>query len=374
MTKRILIFSTAYFPLVGGAEIAVKEITKRMPDCEFVLITAKIKKELPALEKIDQVTVYRIGTGNFFDKIRLIFQGVKKAEALGKFDVVWSIMASYGGFAGKRYKNKHPQTTFVLSLQEGDNRWHIYSRVWWCWLSFKQIFKRADKIQAISNHLGKWAKKMGATAEIKIIPNGVDGNLFKKPDNFSANVKEQNKNYLGLKNEDKIIFTASRLTAKNGLADLIASLVFLPDNYKLLIAGSGELLKKLTEIVKDLKLNKRVIFLGAVPHEDLPGLLWLSDVFCRPSLSEGLGNSFLEAMTAGVPIIGTKVGGIPDFLLDGETGLFGEKKNPRDLADKIQKIINDLELRNKIIVNARNLIDKKYTWEIVTKQLKELFF
>ena len=63
MTKRILIFATTYFPLVGGAEIAMKEITDRLPNWEFHLVCAKLKRELPSREKIGNVHVYRVGVG-----------------------------------------------------------------------------------------------------------------------------------------------------------------------------------------------------------------------------------------------------------------------------------------------------------------------
>ena len=70
--KKVLIFSTAYLPLIGGAEIAVKEITKRLPDWQFDLITAKIKPGLSKFEKIGNINVYRIGFGlGFFDKYYL---------------------------------------------------------------------------------------------------------------------------------------------------------------------------------------------------------------------------------------------------------------------------------------------------------------
>ena len=70
MKPRILIFSTAYFPLVGGAEVAVKEITDRLSELEFVMLTAKLKPELPNIEKIGNVEVHRIGKGNHLDKFR----------------------------------------------------------------------------------------------------------------------------------------------------------------------------------------------------------------------------------------------------------------------------------------------------------------
>ena len=89
--------------------------------------------------------------------------------------------------------------------------------------------------------------------------------------------------------------------------------------------------ERLKQKTKDLGLAGRIHFVGNVDHNKLPEYLWASDVFCRPSLSEGLGNVFLEAMAAGVPIVGTPVGGIPDFLTEGKTGLFCEVGNTKNI-------------------------------------------
>src|SRR3989344_5242427 len=304
MNKRILIFSTAYFPLVGGAEAAVKELTARLSDFTFVMITAKLKSNLPNYEKIGNVEVYRIGTGSRWDKFRLIWEGHKKAKELGKFDRVWSIMASYAGFAALRYKKRNKQVPFLLTLQEGDSKWDIYKHVWWCWPYFKQIFKKADRIQAISNYLANWAEKLGAKRSIEVVPNGVNFNTFQ-----SSNSEARS---------GKIVVTTSRLVTKNGLSDLIKAMNYLDTTVKLRIIGSGSLEDSLKK--EAALFGERVQFLGEKSHQEISRELRDSDVFCRPSLSEGLGNSFLEAMYAGVPIVGTNVGGIPDFLVDGETG------------------------------------------------------
>ena len=146
---RILIFSTAYLPLLGGAELAVKEITDRLPEWEFVMVTARLRVDLPAEERIGNILVHRVGKGSRFDVYRLLWQGPRLAERLGSVQAIWAIMASYAGFAALRFKKKHPTVPFLLTLQEGDSRWHIYWHVWWCWWYFKQIFRRADHIQAI---------------------------------------------------------------------------------------------------------------------------------------------------------------------------------------------------------------------------------
>lgn len=374
MKKRILIFSTAYLPLVGGAEVAVKEITDRLSDFEFVMITARLDDKLLIYEKIGNVEVYRLGDGNNWDKYRLILDGWKKAHELGKFDVVWSIMASYAGFAALRFKKRNLSVPFLLTLQEGDSRFDIYKHVWWCWPYFKQIFSHADKIQAISNYLARWAKDMGAKCSIEVIPNGVDVKKFLISNYQISGGINNVRNELGLSADDKIIITVSRFVKKNGIGDLIEAMRYLNIDNHLIIIGSGELEDDLKLLVKQNGLEDRIHFLGGKNHKELPEYLWSSDVFCRPSLSEGLGNVFLEAMAAGVPVVGTKVGGIPDFLVNGETGLFCEAKKPEDIAKKIKIILDDQELREKLVNNARKLVEEKYSWKLISEKMKNIFY
>ncbi len=375
MPKRILIFSTAYFPLVGGAEVAVKEITNRLPEFEFVMLTAKIKPELQSVEKIGNVEVHRIGKGNHWDKFRLIWSGWKEAKKLGKFNAVWSIMASYSGFAALRFKKRNPSVPFLLTLQEGDSRYQIYKHVWWCWLYFKQIFKRANHVQAISTYLAKWARSLGATCPVEVVPNGVE------IERFNSSVIARKPAMGGLTRQshyfqcdcNKRIITVSRLVKKNGLEDLISALQFLPDTTHVVIAGEGELKPALTALTEKLQLTNRVHFLGTIENNQLPQYLWASDVFCRPSLSEGLGIAFLEAMAAGVPVVATNVGGISDFLNEGETGLFCKVRDPKDIAEKINRILNDQALAEKLRTNGLKLVQEKYSWDTVAQSMKTIF-
>jgi hypothetical protein len=103
MKKRILIFSTAYFPFVGGAEVAMKEITDRLPDYELEMITAKMDRALPSQEKIGNMLVHRLGIGQpQFDKFFLALFGGFYGLSLHKknnFSAVWALMASFNGFA-----------------------------------------------------------------------------------------------------------------------------------------------------------------------------------------------------------------------------------------------------------------------------------
>ena len=122
-------------------------------------------------------------------------------------------------------------------------------------------------------------------------------------------------------------------------------------------------------------LQDKVVFINNVPYEDLPGYYALADVFVRPSLSEGFGNVFIEAMAAGVPIIATPVGGILDFLREGETGWFCKVKNPQSIREKVQYVLDDKnkEEVNRVVANARRMVEEEYDWDKITEKMREIF-
>lgn len=388
--KRILIFSTAYLPMLGGAEVAVKEIAARLAgDFEFDLICARIKKELPSEEKIGNVAVWRMGRGwNKLDKFLLPWQGFKRARRLHdqkKYDAIWAIMASFGGLCALFFKEQFSGVPYVLTLQEGDATQHIYSRAKWLGSYYGKIFREADYITVISQYLKVFARKQGAKAPVAVVPNGVDLGLFLKE--YPAQELEALKQKLGKKPQDRYIIHTGRLVPKNSLDSVIRALVYLPDSVKFLALGEGSELYKLKNLARELKVSDRVKFLGEFGHRELAQYLKISDVFARPSLSEGLGNSFLEAMAAGLPVIGTKVGGIPDFLRDPSnafgagpatgsgqaTGLFCQVRDPLDLAQKVEMILGDAALREKLARNGQALVKENYSWDIVVPKMKKIF-
>jgi glycosyltransferase involved in cell wall biosynthesis len=389
MTK-ILIFSTAYFPFVGGAEVAVKEITDRLsPKASdgkhqflFDMITARLDRKLPSKERIGNINVYRLGFGfPFLDKIILAKFGWLKALRLDKknnYSAVWSIMASQAGIAAALFKIFKPAKKLILTLQEGDEEEHLARYVFNIKFLYKLlirpwhrlVFKKADYITAISRSLKERARKSGAKAPIEIIPNGAVLNVECRMSNAELN---EFKKKLGIKEGEKVLITTSRLVKKNAVGDIIRAMPELQiTNYKLLILGTGPNEDKLKNLTEELKVEDKVLFLGEIDNKEIPKYLKISDIFIRPSLSEGLGNSFLEAMAAGVPVIGTPVGGILDFLKDGRTGLFCEPNNPKSIAEKINIYLKDDELRRRIIANAKKLVEERYNWDLITEKMRSV--
>jgi glycosyltransferase involved in cell wall biosynthesis len=371
---RILIFATNYLPSIGGAELALREITDRLGnDFSFDLVTAKHSFKLAPEEQIGAIRVYRVGWGiSWLDKLFLALWGHRKAADIyknQKYDAILSLQASYGGIAAYFFKKRFPLIPFVLNLQEGKelNKQVSYIRFW-----RKKIIESADHIVAISKYLRDYAKGLGFDPErISIIPNGVDYERYSRE--FSYGELEEIKDRLGLRPYGKTIITVSRLEKKNNIEGIIDAVNEMGDeDVKLVIVGEGSLGNYLQTKVKNLNLEDRVRFVGSIDNNELPKYLSVSNIFVRPSLSEGLGTAFLEAMAVGLPIVGTKTGGIPDFLKDFRTGLFCTE-NPRSIAEKISLLLNNVELRKALSRNASKLISEKYRWDIVADQYGELF-
>jgi glycosyltransferase involved in cell wall biosynthesis len=372
MNKRALIFIPTYFPIVGGAEVALREITDRLPDWQFDLICARVRRDFVKTERIGNVNVHRVGFGMPIDKILLPFLGPLRALRIkGSKDAVdWAYMASYGGFAALMYTKLRPKTKMLLTLQEGDPLEHYAKRVGRLAFLHKEIFQRANTVQAISRFLGEWSTKMGFQGTPHIIPNGVDLERFSV--RISPERRAEIRRSFGCTDQEFVMVTASRLVLKNGVDDLARSLGYLDAKYKLVIAGEGEDKEKITSLVMQKGLTDRVVFLGTKTHQELTEILQASDVFVRPSRSEGLGNSFLEAMAAGVPIVGTPVGGIPDFLTDGETGMLCQPNDPESIAKAVRKIADDPILRAKIIRQGEALVHERYGWGKIAERMEKL--
>lgn len=369
--SRVLILTTAYLPEVGGSELAIKNITDGLPDIHFDLVTSRPSKNLPEYEKMGTVNVYRVGNSlsllsfllpKSFFPIAVFLKACQLMRQCGAYDVIHAYQASQAAGGGWLLKWRYPKIPFVVTVQEGKD----LDRQSWLMRFFRRlIFRKADAITVISNYLARYVKSQNSKIPVSVIPNGVD------PDKFT--------NYESrITNHEKTIITVSRLVPKNGISDLIDAFYILSTRYKiqdtkLLILGDGPLRESLKFKVKSLKLEDIIEFLGKVPHEKIPEFLAMADVFVRPSLSEGLGTAFLEAMAAGLPIIGTPVGGIPDFLKDGETGLFCRIGDSKDIADRIKTVLTDDNLRSKLILNGRKLVEEKYTWNKIAYKFRKLY-
>ncbi len=381
--NNIAVFSFAYEPFVGGAEIAIKEIIRQVPVFNFTIFTAKFDQGSLAVDSRNNSEIRRLGRGTnrrygiLFKKIGYIFRAWQAAENLHaqkRFDLIWAVMASYGGIAALLFKMNHLNVPMLLTLQEGDYERHLRFGKFGLVASFgKLMIGSADYIQVISGFLRDFSLMQGAQVPVEIVPNGVDIDLFStsyRPDEIKT-LRE----YLGIKDE-YVAITTSRLVKKNGVDILIRAVAEFKErrpNIKCLVIGDGPERRKLELKAKSLKLEANVLFLGHISQNDLPLYFAISDMFVRPSRSEGLGSSFLEAMAAGTPIIGTPVGGIVDFLKDGETGYVADPENSKSVAYKMHEILDDPKKSARIIRSAQELVRRNYSWNTVGKMMRNIF-
>lgn len=384
--KRILIFSTAYAPLVGGAEIAIQEITNRLgSEYHFDLLTARMNPAFPHSEQVGAVTVYRIGIGMpLFDKLLAPWAGAFYALYLGtkhRYDLYWVVMASFMGGAAYianlvRFWHQIP---IVLTLQEGDSQQHIKTR----WgglvgLSWRLALMRTHTLTVLSNYLESQAREFGFRGEIHIVPNGVDVKHFSKA--YTEEEKHTLRKKLNLDERCIYLITTSRLVTKNAVDDVIKALPLLDPTIHFLILGSGKDETMLRLLAEEKSVSERVHFLGDVSHEQLPLYLSISRIFIRPSRSEGMGNSFIEAMAAKLPVIATQEGGIADFLFDRKrnpnvpsTGWAVDPNAPEHITAAVQEILTHPEEVQKTTTQAWSMVAKKYDWDTVAGQMRGVF-
>lgn len=396
--KKILIFSMAYHPHVGGAEIAIKEITNRLAaggSYEFHLIANRYDSALSRIETIENVVVHRIGFTNLrpsmadlrrwplrLNKILYQWLAYRKAKSLHKqhqYDAVWAMMAHSAGIPASRFKKAFPKVKYILTLQEGDPPAKINKQMrvfgsWW-----QTAFSSADVVQAISTFLANWAKEMGFVGKTVVVPNAVDVSLFSQTHNASD--LESLTKKLNKKPGDVFLITTSRLVHKNAVDDVLRALVDLPSNVRFIVCGIGPDEDALKALAAKLGVTDRVEWCQEIAHHELPQYLKASDIFIRPSRSEGMGNSFIEAMAAGLPVVATQEGGISDFMFDEKlnpekptTGWAVAKDSPKAIAAAVLEIVEDKEKVKAVTATAKTMVSERYDWDLVATQMKKEVF
>ncbi len=394
--KKVLIFSLNYHPFIGGAEVAIKEITDRLPadEFEFHALVPHYDSNLPKVEQIGRVLVHRIGFARpgatMSDQSRLplklnkYWYQLSAAHYAGKlhkkyhYEGIWAMMAHAAGIPAGIFKKKYPEVKYLLTLQEGDPPEYIEKLMQPVWSLFKQGFTTADALQPISHFLLAWGRRMGFTGEAVVIPNGVDTKEFAK--SFTADEVRATKDHLGKKEGEVYLVTTSRLVHKNAVDDVIRALALLPEHISFLIYGIGPDEEKLRALALELGVDKRARFRGQLSHEEMPLMLCACDIFVRPSRSEGMGNSFVEAMAVRLPVIATQEGGIADFLFDEKrnpdketTGWAVDTDSPEQIAAAVNDILARPEKVTEVIATASTLVQAQYDWNTVAASMQALF-
>ena len=200
--------------------------------------------------------------------------------------------------------------------------------------------------------------------KLEIIPFGVDTSYFKP---------------LEIDKDERIfqILSVGYLIERKGFMYLISSInevLKKYENVKLKIIGSGPQEQQIKNHITELNLDKYVEIIGNISDDELLRLYNSSDLFVLPSIidsqgnTEGLGVVLIEAMACGLPVIGSNIGGIPDIIHEGETGLLFTQKNISELSKSIIKIIENPDLRERIANKGYQMVKSNFSWEKIAKE------
>ncbi len=362
----IIVLSTGFAPHVGGAEVAVQELLVRLRDrFDFVVVTARMDVRLPVRDRWNGIPVVRVGWGSALDKTWLLVAGPWQVWRL-RPQALWAVMASYAG-AASWIAERLLGVPYALMLQEGDDLSALERRLGVLRAPFKWIFRDATAVHAIAPFLGDWARDHGARAAVIVIPNGVDVAAFKISDAERTAGRLHVRHELNIPPDADVVLTISRLVIKNGIADLISAVKHIPTAH-LIVVGDGELRDPLA--VQAAEVRDRIHFVGTQPPAEIKKYAAASDIFCRPSLSEGLGIVFLEAMAMGLPVVATRVGGIPSIVSDGKTGLLVAPHAPEELATALVRVLHDSALRQQLILNGFSHV-QNFEWHRLAPRFSE---
>ncbi len=386
MKKKVLTFSLAYMPyFVSGAEGAIEHITERIDPCdiEFHMITL-LFGAAPRIEKVGNITVHRVGFGGaYVSKILFVPLATWKAISLHRkqrFDVLW-VMMTYMLFPAVLMRLCGWKVPYILSLQDGDpyekvfNRWFIRPLV----PLLDYGFRHATVIQAISVFLATWPRKRGYQGVVELIYNGVHPRDLHN--DVPVNEVQLLKQKLGKMSDDIYLINTSRLVHQKGIDTIIRALSLLPQNIKLITTKSGSDEVMLRELAAELGVAERVIFVQNVDRND--GALYrkIADIYVAPSRSEGLGIAFISALASGLPLVATQVGGMADYVFDTEhnpdkeqTAWVVDPDTPEQIAQQVLHILAHPEEVRKVSCSARIIVEKKYNWDVIAKEMRERVF
>ena len=232
----------------------------------------------------------------------------------------------------------------------------------------KYNFKKADYLFSTSKAMAEEMKKY-TNKEISITPFGIDIEKYRMNESI---IKEKNtRNY-------RVIGTIKTLEKRYGIDYLIKAFAIVKSRYEreevyLKIAGDGSQLENLKNLVKELNLDEYVEFLGRINQEDVADTFNSFDIAVFPSLKESFGVSSLEAQACGVPVIITNVGGHPETVLNGESGLVVEAKNENILADAIISLLEKKEDLKQLGLNGADFVKKEYELNKIFNEIEKIY-
>ncbi len=232
---------------------------------------------------------------------------------------------------------------------------------------FKYNSKHVSRVICVSNAIREIAKEGVEDPEkLVTVHSGVD------PGRFDRKRKEQSfRKELGLSESVPLVGNIGALAEHKDPFTFIDTAAYLKENMDEVyfpVVGKGALLDEVRQHIRKRGMEKQVILTGF--REDIPSVLADLDVLLVPSKTEGLGTTILDAFVAGVPVVATRAGGIPEMVEHERTGLLADVGDFRTLGEHVKRLLSDEELRDKVVSGAREKVRDFFVDRMAEKTVK----
>jgi len=374
MSPRILMMNYEYPPLGGGAAKATQRILAEFAqskDLRVDLVTSSVKDQSWNEEIAERIRIFYVDIGkkgnlhyqSNRELLRFLASAYRCARELCRrnaYDVVHAFFSIPCGFVASRLN-----MPYIISLRGSDVPFYNRRFFWLDALLFrhlnKVIWRKAAFVVANSEGLKELALRTSPGQDILVIPNGIDGERYKRNDRVA---------------KENVILAVGRLIQRKGFRFLIEAYAKLDrtarDWYEVHIAGEGPEMEYLRRLARGLGVSSGVKFLGARTTEELIGEYSKAEIFVMPSLNEGMSNAVLEAMACELPVIGSNIRGIKDIIENGRQGFLFTPGNVRELVRHLMVLTRDHDLRSKMGRQAKD-DSKAYLWSETAGRYKELY-
>ncbi|SEC69406.1 glycosyltransferase family 4 protein [Paenibacillus sp. GP183] len=356
----------------GAIQLLIDGVLPYLSEKHQITIISITDPTLPQKEKRDAVEYIRLSPKSYFKEVAKIIsnENFDLIHVLNRPDQVPAL------------KEAAPQSQFVLSLHNERFSEKSISRN----LAKKSI-KSVQKIITISNYLNKTVKSRFPEAEKKLVTvySGVNlSDYIPRWDPRAHVLRNEFRMKYRIDPDQRVIFFAGRLIEKKGPHLLIKAMDTVLQKHKnaVLVISGGRFYSddRMTDYIRSLykmakPLKKKVIFTKYIPAQEIPYYYLMADVFvCSSQWNEPAGRIHYEAMAAGVPIITTHRGGIPEIIKDGYNGLvLRDFQNPKAFAKAIDLVLSRPEEADRLSWNGRATVESHFQYAQTAEQWEEIY-
>ena len=266
-----------------------------------------------------------------------------------------------------RLWRKYPWIAFHHGYATPDSKMWAYNRL------DRWSLRAAHLVVTVSHSSAKEVRRIGVRpSRLRVVHNAINPDPL-ECDSATINALRRS---LNISPEERVVLAAGRLSREKGHSDLVTAFRYLtkqqPDRPTcLVLAGDGPERHRIEAMTKSLDGNHRVLLPGHV--SDLRGYYAMADLMVLPSHTEGSPNVLLEAMAAGLPIVATRVGGVPEIVCHGQSAILVEPRRFRALARGMELLLSNRSLAAQLGVNARQAVLAKHSPLARTRALIQIY-